>query len=60
MAQRYLGTRKENKMIKRLITNEQKEEIKSLAKFKEKDLKNLSDKEIREIIIIIAKKLRII
>ena len=47
-------------MIKRLITQEQKDEIKSLAKFQEKDLKNLSDKELRELVIIIAKKLRII
>lgn len=47
-------------MIKRLSTEKQREEIKEQQEFKEKDEKNLTDKEIRKLVILIAKKLNIL
>ena len=47
-------------MIKRLITSEERMKIKLEQKFKNRDEKSLTDKEIREIIILIAKKFNII
>lgn len=47
-------------MIKRTSTIEERVRIKAEAKFKKRDEKSLSDKEIKEIIILIAKKLNIL
>jgi len=47
-------------MIKRLTTNEERLKIKLENKFKKRDEESLSDKEIRELVILIAKKLRLL
>ena len=47
-------------MIKRLSTEEERIRMKDEKKFKKRDEKSLNDKEIREIVILIAKKLGII
>ena len=44
-------------MIKRISTPEERARIKAEAKFKKRDEKSLNDKEIRELIILIARKL---
>lgn len=47
-------------MVKRLSTSEDRAKIQAEAKFKGKDEKNLTDKDIRELVILIAKKLNLI
>jgi len=47
-------------MIKRISTEKERNEIKAEKKFKKRDEKSLTDKEIREIVILIAKKLNIL
>jgi hypothetical protein len=45
------------KMVKRLNNEKELKSIKELYKFKKRDEKSLTDKEVRELIILIAKKL---
>ena len=47
-------------MIKRIASDKEREFLKEKNKFKGKDEKTLSDKELRELIILIAKKLNLI
>jgi len=43
--------------MKRLINEQELKKIKEYSKFKKRDEKSLTDKEIRELILLIAKKL---
>lgn len=52
--------RKEIKMIRRLSTEAQRQSVQEEKKFKTVDAKTISDKELKELVILIAKKLGII
>lgn len=54
----YYGRRL--KMIKRILNAKQIEALKQLNKFKDKDVADFTDKDYRELVILIAKKLGII
>lgn len=47
-------------MIKRILNAKQIEALKQLNKFKDKDVADFTDKDYRELVILIAKKLGII
>ena len=47
-------------MIKRHLSEKQLEDLKKQKKFKNKQLESLTDKEIKELVILIAKKLQIL
>jgi len=47
-------------MIKRISSEKERQQIRQESEFKKKDLKNLTDKDYKELIILIAKKLGII
>ena len=46
--------------IKRVITEKQQNELKTLKRFKDKTVKNLNNRELKELVIIMARKLNIV
>ncbi len=55
MVQLYFGDKRENTMIKRIISEKQVQEIKEKAKFRHKKSSELTSAEIKEIVLLLAK-----